>query len=186
MKCSWRGAVNDCLSDGHVPHINTSLQNWASDLVTVRKSPYDKSVHFDHIVLTFKFETSVNVTSIEIDLFLCPEWGIGAPSITILADNHSQFIFNANDFLHVYEPDHGTCGCLSKIFVPVQRGEPHYPYWHILVDFTNAQNLHWVHVGEVTFSDTPIRRGSQPTISTDCTFEPPPGTYTNTLYPPCI
>ena len=168
----------NCLFDGLVPHINTSLHSWASDLVTLMKSPYDANVNFEHVVLTFEFENPVTVTSIEMDLFLCPEWGIGAPYIGLFADNHSQFVYDGNDFLMVYRPPAGTCGCLSNISVPVITGEPPYPFWHILIAFTDAPSMQWVHVGEVVFRDAPNASDTNPTTSTDCIFEPPPGMYT--------
>ena len=142
------------------------------------KSPYDANVNFEHVVLTFEFENPVTVTSIEMDLFLCPEWGIGAPYIGLFADNHSEFVYDENDFLMVYSPPAGTCGCLSNISVPVITGEPPYPFWHILIAFTDAPSMQWVHVGEVVFRDAPNASDTNPTTSTDCIFEPPPGMYT--------
>ena len=37
-------------------------------------------------MLTFGFDTAVSLIAIELDLFLCPEWNIGAPYITLYAD----------------------------------------------------------------------------------------------------
>ena len=174
MKCS--DSVN-CLFDDHVPHINTSLLNWASGLVTVMRNTANKHVTFDYVLLTFFFEASVQVRSIEIDLFLCPEWNIGAPFIGLYADNLSEFVYHDNDFIRVYTPPTGTCGCLSRIVVPVLDGEPPYSFWHILVTFPDSPSVQWVHVGEVTFQDTYFGSSTQPTTYTDCTFEPPPGEH---------
>ena len=176
MKCSPEGLVTDCLFDNNIPHINTSSLTWASGLVTVLKTPAHRDLIFDHVLLTFAFNDSVAITSIEIHLFLCPEWGIGAPTIGIYADNHSEFKYHENDFLMSFAPESVTCGCLSNISIPVQYGEPSYPYWHILISFPPYLNVDWVHLGEVSFDDTPKGRDAVPTLSTDCTFEPPPGT----------
>ena len=75
---------SDCstsyLLDGNSSAIDTSTSDWASQLVTVRKNDGTPGfIMFDHVVLTFGFDTDVSLTSIELDLFLCPEWNIGAP-----------------------------------------------------------------------------------------------------------
>ena len=80
------GGVMICLSQSYVvddcsPAINTSTSDWASQLVTVRKTQTDE-IPFDHVLLTFGFDTAVTLTGIELDLFLCPEWGISAPFIS--------------------------------------------------------------------------------------------------------
>ena len=72
-----------CLLDGHSPYLDTSQVNWASDLVTVRKNNATDDVGYDRVVLTFAFDKDVTLTGLEIDLFLCPEWGIHAPFIMI-------------------------------------------------------------------------------------------------------
>ena len=68
------------LVDGCSPAIDTSTSDWASQLVTVRKTQTD-DLAFDHVLLTFGFDTAVTLTGIELDLFLCPEWGTYAPFI---------------------------------------------------------------------------------------------------------
>ena len=57
------------LVDGCSPAIDTSTSDWASQLVTVRKT----QTPFDHVLLTFGFDPAVTLTGIELDLFLCPE-----------------------------------------------------------------------------------------------------------------
>ena len=60
------------LVDGCSPVIDTSTSDWASQLVTVRKTHNDE-FRFDHVLLTFGFDTAVTLTEIVLDLFLCPE-----------------------------------------------------------------------------------------------------------------
>ena len=90
MTCSHG---ENCLLDGHSPYIDTSLVNWASDLVTVRKNDANDYIKYHHVVLTFAFEKNVTLTGLEIDLFLCPEWGIHAPFIKIYGSNTMTFIY---------------------------------------------------------------------------------------------
>ena len=158
MMCSHG---ENCLLDGHSPYIDTSLVNWASHLVTVRKNDPTDNIYYDHVVLTFSFEKCVKMAAVEVDFFLCPQWGIHAPYLTLYCSDTSEFIVsrpgnnyttltNDRDFISNYEPT--VCGCqsLSTVRIPVQRGEPSHPFWHIVVSFPPPyQDIEWVHVEEV-------------------------------------
>ena len=182
MGCSGN---QNCLFDGQVPHINTSLFNWATELVTIRASEPNYNIPFYHIVLTFFFERSVKLSSIEFHLFLCSEWGIDAPYIGLYGDNSGLYGDNSTEFIHTgsgdfiinYDPLSGTCGCLSTISIPVQWGEPSYPVWHILISFLDLPSPQWTHLGEVVFMDALNRVEAEPYTTTNCAFEPPPGQH---------
>ena len=73
------------LVDGCSPDIDSSTSDWASQLVTVRKRGSTSDLPLTHVLLTFGFDTVVSLTGIELDLFICPEWKIGAPYITVYA-----------------------------------------------------------------------------------------------------
>ena len=165
-----------CLSDGVSPEINPYISNWASELVTVKKNTPTDNVHYDHVVLTFGFDTNVTLTTIELDVYLCPEWNISAPYITLFGGAEDSLIFRADgddrDFLVNYHPSEPSCGCLSTVRMPIQQGEPSYAIWHIVVSFHLQPQIQWVHVGEVRFLDTPIEPGSHPT--TFCRLPDPP------------
>ena len=158
MMCSHG---ENCLLDGHSPYINTSLVNWASNLVTVRKNI--NVVIYDRVVLTFAFDESVALAAVEVDFFLCPQWGIHAPYLTLYGSNSSEFIVyppgsTNSDFISHYDPAQ-KCGCqsLSTVRIPVERGEPAHPFWHIVVSFPPPyQDIEWVHVGEVKFVLRPL------------------------------
>ena len=60
------------LVDGCSPAIDTSTSDWASQLVTLRKTQTNE-ITFDHVLLTFGFDTAVTLTSVVLDLFLCRE-----------------------------------------------------------------------------------------------------------------
>ena len=81
------------LFDGCSPAIDTNTSNWASQLMTVRKKEDNDVIHYNH-VLTFDFDTAVSLDSIELDLFLCPEWSIGAPGIYVYSYENSTLVFN--------------------------------------------------------------------------------------------
>ena len=138
------------LVDGSSPAIDTSTSDWASQLVTVRKHRYP----FDHVVLTFDFNTSVSFSSIELELVLCPEWNIGAPLVSVYASQSTSLVNGYSfDLIMNHTTDQTSCDSLLPVSVPFQ-GEFSYEIWHILVTFTVQPNIEWVHVGEVRFLDT--------------------------------
>ena len=140
------------LVDGHSPAIDRSTSNWASQLVTVRKVSDHAQIHFNHVLLTFGFNTAVSLTAIELDCFLCPEWSIGAPRIGVYAVSNLIFSFNHERTLVAdHMPSNSSCDSLSTVSIPLQ-GDLSYPTWHILVTFPNPhEDIQWVHVGEVRF-----------------------------------
>ena len=150
------------LVDGCSPAIDTSTSDWASQLVTVRKTKSDRvafdGTQFDHVLLTFGFDTAVTLTGIELDLFLCPDMNIDAPYITVFADEESNLVFTYydpvnNTFQH-YDSSQSSCDSLSTIAITLRdRLADPYLTWHILVSsFTSS--IDWVYVGEVRFLGT--------------------------------
>ena len=149
------------LVDGCSPAIDTSTSDWASQLVTVNKTQTDEIV-FDHVLLTFGFDTAVTLTEIELDMFLCPEWGISAQFISVYADVESNLVFTRNSlttlpFQH-YTPSQSSCNSLSTVTISLGDAftSSSYLTWHILVS-SFTPSIDWVHVGEVRFlgSDIP-------------------------------
>ena len=140
------------LVDGCSPAIDTSTSDWASQLVTVNKTQTDEVV-FDHVLLTFGFDSAVTLTEIELDLFLCPDWGISAPFISVYADVESNLVFTSNTlpFEH-YTPSQSSCGSLSTVTIILGDSftDTSYLTWHILVS-SFPPSIDWVHVGEVRF-----------------------------------
>ena len=149
------------LIDGNSPAIDTSTSDWASQLVTVRKTQTDE-IQFEHVLLTFGFDTAVTLTGIELDLFLCPEWGIGAPFISVYADMESNLIFTGNSLstlpFQPHTPSQSSCNSLSTVtIITIGDAFMSKPYFtgHILASsFTPF--IDWVHVGEVRFLGTDI------------------------------
>ena len=158
-----RGGVMVCermshLVDGCSPDIDTNTSEWASQLVTVRKR-YTDDITFPHVLLTFVFDIAVSLTGIELDLFFCPEWKIGAPYITVYADEERNLVFSYPPSLP-YEnkfPTQSSCDSLSTVSIPFSSAlaGSSYPTWHILVSQLQ-RSIDWVHVGEVTFSGTAV------------------------------
>ena len=153
-----RGDVMVCsnsesyLVDGCSPTIDTSTSNWASQLVTVRKNGPNNFLDFDHVVLTFDFDTAVSLDNIELDLFLCPEWKIGAPRILIYAYQNSTLVLSSitdsDSFITSYQTKNSsTCDSLSTVSISFDLSLKRYHSWHILMESFDM----WVYVGEVRF-----------------------------------
>ena len=142
------------LVDGCSPDIDTSTSDWASQLVTVTKRRPTINIPFTHVLLTFVFDTAVSLTGIELDLFLCPEWKIGAPYITVFADEERNLVFNYFTDLpsEIKLPNQSSCDSLSTISIAfVDRlAVSSYPTWHVLISQLQ-RSIDWVHVGEIRF-----------------------------------
>ena len=147
------------LVDGCSPVIDTSASDWASQLVTVRKTKNDRVTlggdQFNHVLLTFGFDTAVTLTGIELDLFLCPDMNIDATYITVFADEESNLVFTYDSFTSLpfqnYNPSQSSCDSLSTITITLTDvfTDP-FLTWHILISqFTSS--IDWVYVGEVRF-----------------------------------
>ena len=54
-----------CLMVSHQKLTLLYTSNWASELVTIRKIEANHNVTYNHVLLTFEFETAVKPTAIE-------------------------------------------------------------------------------------------------------------------------
>ena len=148
------------LVDGCSPDIDTSTSDWASQLVTVRRNGGTAGINFAHVLLTFGFDTAVSLTGIEMDLFNCPDWNIGAPSIALylnpdynLAATTDLLYSNGLPFVLVGDNSlQSSCDSLSAgTFSGGSFQSESYRTVYILVDLSHTSSIQWVHVGEVRF-----------------------------------
>ena len=161
------GGVTVCRSqsylvDGCSPDIDTSISDWASQLVTVRrnKGNSDIDIAYAHVLLTFGFNTSVSPTEIEIDLFQCPDWDISAPRITIYVNQEYNLTFNQSlHFLPAVWPSQSLCDSLLTVNITGELLSPvtelSFHTFHILVDLSSDPSIQWVYIGDVRFIDGP-------------------------------
>ena len=153
-----RGGVKVCdsasyLVDGCSPTIDTSTSNWASQLVTVRKTRVDG--YGNVAVLTFDFDTAVFPTSIELDLFLCSRRNSVVNAPFVYADNSSRFVISSTSkSIRGARVPGSSCDSLSTVrFLTGETAESRtmrYHKWHIVLglDIRNE----WAYVGDVRFS----------------------------------
>ena len=97
----------------------------------------------------------MSLTGIELDLFLCPEWKIGVPFITVYGDEELDLVLNYQSGLNFinYETNQSSCDSLSNVSIPFEGHVVAYLYirtLHILVS-QFGRTIDWVHVGEVKF-----------------------------------
>ena len=160
------GCSTSYLVDGNSPDIDTNTSDWASQLVTVKKN--DAIARF--ITLTFRFDAALSLTSIELDLFLCPEWNISAPLISVYADNKTNLVYSPlSEFIvnfNTKENGQTSCNSLSTVTISVPKRTA-YTSWYILVSPVFQADIDWVHVGEVRFL------GTESTSPSMCSIEEP-------------
>ena len=166
------------LVDGCSPDIDTSTSDWASQLVTVRRNEGTAAVPSAHVLLTFGFDTAVSLTGIEMDLFLCPDWGIGAPHIRVYVDEEYNLAFMFGlSFLRFVEPSQSSCVSLTTVHL---SGDTllvsSYRTIHILVDLPYQSSIEWVHIGKVRFLGE-----SGGTATGACLPTPPPRSSSTSL-----
>ena len=145
------------LIDGCSPDIDTSTSDWASQLVTVRRNAGTAGIDFPHVLLTFGFDTAVSLNGIEMDLFNCPDWNIGIPSIAVYLNPDYNLVATTNiiSLPFVFVGDNSlqsSCDSLSTI--TISGGSfliGSYRTVYVVVDLSPPSSIQWVHVGEVRF-----------------------------------
>ena len=162
------------LIDGVVPTIDTSERNsadefvWAAPLLTVRAST-------GSVTLGFRFQTRVVLCEVELYVFHCPAWGIGAEEITI--HNGATFpLFVTEIFPSIgrvlLTSDMQDCTSLTRVSIPLQMANSTSSYF-IEIRSTSG-TIEWVHIAEVRFSD---QCDSTTVAPTNSTTEFPPGKW---------
>ena len=154
------------LTDGVSPDIDTSTSDWASQLVTVRRNEGNVNISFHHVLLTFAFDTAVSLTGIEMDLLLCPDWNIGAPSMFVYLDSDYNLVYRHDQyFVSSDNSFQSSCDSLSTVtFTGGSFLIGSYHTFHILVDLLEYYSIEWVHVGEVKFIGVDTPTSLQPTF----------------------
>ena len=138
------------LIDGVVPTIDTSERNsvdqfvWAAPLFTASTGS---------VTLGFRFQTRVVLCEVELYVFHCPAWGIGAEDITIYnGATFPQFIMSFNSIGRVIvTSDMQDCTSLTRVSIPLQMATSTSSYF-IEINSISGR-IEWVHIAEVRFSD---------------------------------
>ena len=132
------------LIDGCSPDIDTSTSDWVSQLVTVRRNEGTFDVPFAHVLLTFGVDTAVSLTGIKMDLFVCPDWGIGAPRIRVYLNEEYDLAFMFGPFLRFVEPSQSSCDSLTTVHITGDTlSVSSYRTFHIIVDLSHRVGSYW-------------------------------------------
>ena len=163
------------LIDGVVPTIDTSERNgvdelvWAAPLLTVRAST-------GSVTLGFRFQTRVVLCEVELYVFHCPAWGIGADDITIHnGAAFPQFIPGTfpSSGREIVTSDMQNCTSLTRVSIPLQIANSTSSYF-IEINSLTPGTIEWVNIAEVRFSD---QCDSTTMATTDPTTTLPPGKW---------
>ena len=134
---------------------------WAAPLFTVRGST-------DTVTLGFRFPASVVLREVELYLFHCPAWGIGAERIAIhngaSFPNFHQIRSNIGSLTLTGDQNH--CTNLTRVHIPIDMAFFSTDYW---IEFTNPSRaglVEWVHIAEAKFH---IHQLKVPSLSTGTT-----------------
>ena len=140
------------LIEGVVPTIDTSERNsadefvWAAPLLTVRAST-------GSVTLGFRFQPRVVLCEVELYVFHCPAWGIGAEDIII--HNGGAFPTLSRAFPSrgrvILISDMQDCTSLIRVSIPLQMATSTSSYF-IEIN-SHSGTIEWVHIAEVRFSD---------------------------------
>ena len=165
-------AITGVLIDG-VTEIGTEPV-WAAPLFTVNGST-------DTVTLGFRFPASVVLLEVELYLFLCQAWAIGAERIVI--HNGASF----PQYIRVLESigsvtlttDLQNCTFLTRVSIPLQMAMSTTQYF---IELTNPSGdlIEWVHIAEVRFRDQPITT-TMMTTTESITTEPTTMIHTTQL-----
>ena len=145
--------IASVLIDGVVPTIDISERNddgdlvWAAPLLTVRAGT-------GSVTLGFRFQTRDVLCEVELYVFHCPAWGIGAEYIII--HNGATFpqlipgIFPSRGAV-ILTSDMQDCTSLTRVSIPLQMANSTSSYFIEIYSFSGT--IEWVHIAEVRFSD---------------------------------
>jgi len=136
------------LTDCVIPSLGGFQGRWAAGLFTVNRSAQSFHIRFD-------FNSSVNFTEVELDLFNCPEWGIEAQTNTVYEDTPGILNFinpTARALGHIIANVTISCTSIVRVVIPLEL--PQKPTASYAIDFTfdnTTTNIQWVHIAEVRF-----------------------------------
>ena len=139
------GGTSD-LTDCVIPSLGRFQSNWAAGLFTVNRSRQSFYIGFD-------FNSSVNFTKVELDLFNCPKWGIAAQTITVYEYTYGILSFpGVQRALGHTTTNITSCTSIVRVVIPLELPQNPAPFY--IIDFTfdnTTPKIQWVHIAEVRF-----------------------------------
>ncbi len=128
---------------------------WASQLYTISRAMTTYRIGF-------RFQNSVALHKVELYIFSCPAWDIGAATITISTSvSFPTFVEPESVGSVTLTSAMVDCVSLTRINIPLQVTMGSTSSYFI--EFTDPMVSQGVHIGEVVFSDEPIPTPASPT-----------------------
>ena len=152
------------LIDGVIPTIYTNQRGWANQLFTAMPQR-------GHYVISLRFGNSIMLLAVELYVFHCPSWNIGADNINIYdAQMFPSFIKQFNSAGNVtLTSDMENCDSITRVYIPLQMT---LNTSNCFVEFTNSNgNVLQLYIGEVRFSDQLIPNQEEINTTTTYTME---------------
>lgn len=154
QQCSFeiRDGLSSCFNPATSVLFDGSILNptglggdmWASQLLTLQKFEFHAALYFD-------FSTSpgyAGVERVDVVMFNCPEWGIGAETIGVSGALTVPSANNCSSLLGLVNPPFTSCDSLLRVCIPMNTTLPviALQFFHPITN--------WVHLAEVTFHNT--------------------------------
>jgi hypothetical protein len=142
-------ATSGVLFDGVIPTLNTSSNTWAAPLLTI-------ATNMSTAEMLFQFESRVLLREIELYLFHCPSWEIGAESIAVYnSETFPSFVRtkSSNVGRVTLESSQENCESLTQVSIPLVNALSTIAY---VIEFSNPDPLTRVYLAEARFSDDVI------------------------------
>ena len=164
--CLGSTPASSVLIDREIPSIDTTQRGtWASQLFVVNRNGQDS------FVIGFSFNDPFFLRDIQVTYFDCPLWAAGVSTINV----YSSFIFPTFSLaafsnigaLSLVGDTALNCTSLRTVSVPCQPTESVSIYY---IEFSFAggssvNQLNWLHLGEIRFSDALLTPPTTATIT---------------------
>ena len=153
------------LIDSVIPTVNTNQNGWAYQFFTaiIQRNIY---------VISIKFGSSIMLRVVELYVFHCPSWNIGADIINIYnAQMFPSFIRVFNSAGNVtLTSDMENCDSITRVYIPLQMT---LNTSNCFIEFANSNGIQvqQLYIGEVRFSDQPTPNPEEINTTTTYTTE---------------
>jgi len=167
------GGTSD-LTDCIIPSLGGFQGNWAAGLFTVNRSGQSS------FYIGFEFNSSVNITRVELDLFNCTEWGIAAQTITVYEYTSGILSFpGIQRALGHTTASNTSCTSIVRVVISLELPQNPAPFYAIQFTFDNtATHIQWVHIAEVRFFEEEDAQCPTPSSTAGMIIE-----NSDTMYP---
>ena len=140
------------LVDGVIPSVDNFDGDWADGFFTLNRNGASS------VIVGFDFDEPVNITQVELVLFDCPVFGIGASNISVYTQtptDNGLFRFNANVavFERSHETEPGSCNSTVNISIPLSDYTHPSAYVFVVFTFDDCNPNNWVFIAEIKFSN---------------------------------